>query len=65
MDINLAKLLFFSNQFKILEIRKCYSMAIIFTFDIAKIICPDTLTDSRILSLLKLKNAIFHHYKSF
>ena len=40
--------LFFSNQRKILEIQKCYSMALMATFGIPKIKCPDILTDSRI-----------------
>ena len=32
MDLKLSKIVVFSIQYKILEIRKCYSMALISTF---------------------------------
>ena len=34
MDLKFSKIVIFSNQYKILEIRKCFSMALMFTFDI-------------------------------
>ena len=34
MDVKFSKIVIFSNQFKLLEIRKCYSMALKFTYDI-------------------------------
>ena len=34
MDHKFGKIVIFSKQYKILEIRKCYSMAMVFTFDI-------------------------------
>ena len=33
MDLKFNKINVFSNQYKILEIRKCYSMALMFTLD--------------------------------
>ena len=30
----------FSKQYNILEIRKCYSMALVFTFDIPEMVSP-------------------------
>ena len=44
--LNSAKSIFFPNQYKFLDIQKCYSMALMFTFDIP--LCPGTYTDSRI-----------------
>ena len=42
MELQFSKIFIFSsNQCKILEIRKCYSMALMSTFDISKIKCPD------------------------
>ena len=46
MDIKFCKIVIFSNHYKILEIRKCYWMALVVTFNIT--VCPDTWTDSRI-----------------
>ena len=37
-----GKSVIFSKQYKILEIRKCYSMALVFTFDIPQIMSPGT-----------------------
>ena len=50
MGHKLDKIVIFSKQYKILEIRKCYSMALVFTFDIPEIVSPGTCmyTDSRI-----------------
>ena len=48
MDHKFGKMVMFSKQYKILEIRKCYSMTLVFTFDIPEIVSPGTLTDSRI-----------------
>ena len=42
MDNKFGKIVTFSKQYKILEIRKCYLMALVFTFDIPEIVCPDT-----------------------
>ena len=47
-DHKFGKILIFSKQYKILEIRKCYLMALVFTFDIHEIVSPGTKTDSRI-----------------
>ena len=38
MDHKYGKIVIFSKQYKILEIRKCYSMALVFTFDISEIV---------------------------
>ena len=48
MDHKFGKIVIFSKQYKILEIRKCYSMVLVFTFDIPEIVSPGTYTDSRI-----------------
>ena len=37
-----GKIVIFSKQYKILEIRKCYSMALVFTFHIPEIVSPCT-----------------------
>ena len=42
MDHKFSKIVIFSKHYKILEIRKCYSMALVFTFDIPKIVSPGT-----------------------
>ena len=42
MDHKFGKIVIFSKQYKILEIRKCFSMALMFTFDISEIVCPGT-----------------------
>ena len=42
MDHKFGKIVIFSKQYKILEIRKCYSMALVFTFDIPEIVSPGT-----------------------
>ena len=34
MDFEFSKIILISKQYKILEIRKCYSIALVFTFDI-------------------------------
>ena len=34
MDLKFSKILNFSDEYKILEIRKCFSMALMFTFEI-------------------------------
>ena len=41
-DHKFGKIVILSKQCKILEIRKCYSMALVFTFDIHKIVSPGT-----------------------
>ena len=41
MDHKFEKMVIFSKQYKILEIRKCYSMALVFNFDIHEM-CPDS-----------------------
>ena len=41
-DHKLGKIVIFSKQYKILEVRKCYSMALVFTFDILQIVSPGT-----------------------
>ena len=38
MDHKFDKIVIFSKQYKILEIRKCYSMALVFAFDIPEIV---------------------------
>ena len=48
MDHEFGKIIIFSKQLKILEIRKCYSMAMMFTCDIHEIVSPGTYTDSKI-----------------
>ena len=48
MDHKFGKIVIFSKQYKILETRKCYLMASVFTFYIPQIVSPGTLTDSRI-----------------
>ena len=48
MDHKFGKIVIFSKQYKILEIRKCYSMALVFTFDIIQIVSSGTSHDSRI-----------------
>ena len=59
------KIVIFSKQYNILEIRKCYSMALVFTFDIPEIVSPGTYmyTDSRICVEVE-KNVFFLHYKT-
>ena len=52
MDHKFSKIVFFSKQYTILEIRKCYSMAMVLTFDIPQIVSPGTY-------VLKLKKSIF------
>ena len=42
MNHKFGKILIFSKQYKILEIRKCYSMALVSTFDIPEIVWPGT-----------------------
>ena len=42
MEHKFGKIVIFSKQYKILEIRKCYSMALVFTFDIHEIVSPGT-----------------------
>ena len=42
MDHNFGKVVIFSKQYKILEIRKCHSMTLVFTFDIPEIGSPGT-----------------------
>ena len=42
MDNKFGKIVIFSKQYKILEIRKCYSMALVFTFDTPEIVSPGT-----------------------
>ena len=42
MDPELGKIVIFSKQNKILEIRKCYLMALMFTSDIPQIESPGT-----------------------
>ena len=48
MDHKFGKTVIFSKHYKILEIRKCYSMALVFTFDIPQIVSTGTYPDSRI-----------------
>ena len=40
--IKFNKIAIFSNKYKKLKIRKCYSMALMCTFDILEIVCPGT-----------------------
>ena len=42
MDHKFRKIVVFSKQYKILEIRRCYSMALVFTLDIPQIVSPGT-----------------------
>ena len=42
MDHKISKIVIFSKQYKILEIRKCYAMTSVFTFDILAIVSPGT-----------------------
>ena len=42
MDHIFGKIVIFLKQYKILEIRKCYSMNLVFTFDIPEIVSPGT-----------------------
>ena len=56
MNLKFSKIITFSNQYKILEIQKCFSIVLTSTFDILKL-CA--LTHKLILeSVLKLKNVI-------
>ena len=48
IDHKFGKIAIFSKRYKILEVRKCYSMALVFTFDIPQIVSPGIYTDSRI-----------------
>ena len=48
MDHKFGKIVIFSKQYKILEIRQCYLMAFVYTFDIPEIVSPGTYTDYRI-----------------
>ena len=48
LDHKFGKIVIFSKQYKILEIQKCYSMALVLTFDIPQIVFPGTYNDSRI-----------------
>ena len=48
MDHKFGKIVFFSKQYTILEFRKCFLTALVFTFDIPQIVSPGILTDSRI-----------------
>ena len=62
MEHKFSKIFIFSNQYNFLEIQECYSMSFIFTFTYLK---SSALTHKLILeSMLKLKNAIFLHYKT-
>ena len=57
MDHKFDKIVIFSKQYKILEIRKCYSMALVFTFHIPQIV---SLAHKPILEyVLKLKKCNF------
>ena len=40
MDHKFGKIVIFSKQYKILEIQKCYSVALVFTFDTPQIVSP-------------------------
>ena len=42
MDLKFGKMVIFSKQYTILEIRKRYSMALVFTFDIPQTVSPGT-----------------------
>ena len=42
MDHKFGKPVIFSKQYKILEIWKCYSMALVFIFNIHEIVSPGT-----------------------
>ena len=42
MDDKFDKIVIFSKQYKILEIQKCYLMALVFIFDIHEM-CPDSI----------------------
>ena len=42
MDHKFSKIVIFSKQYKILEIRKYYSMAMVFTFDMLEIVSTGT-----------------------
>ena len=62
MDHKFGKIIIFSKQNNFLEIGKCYSMALVFIFDI-----PQKVPLVHILILeyvLKLKNVFFLHYKT-
>ena len=48
MDHKFGIIVIFSKQCKILDIRKCYSMALVFTIDIPQKVSTGTYTDSRI-----------------
>ena len=60
MDLKLSKIVMFFNQYKLLEIRKCFSMTLTYINKFA-------LIHKLILeSVLKLKkNVICLHYKTF
>ena len=60
MGHKIGEIVIFSKQYKILEIRKCFSMAFVFTFDIPEIVSPGTYTDSRICVEVE-KNVFFLH----
>ena len=42
MEHKFGKTVNFSKQYGILEVRKCYSMFLVFTFDIPQIVSPGT-----------------------
>ena len=57
VDLKFGKIVIFSKQYKILEIRKCYSMALVFTFNIPE---KCALAHKLILEyVLKLKKCSF------
>ena len=54
------RVFFLVNRF-FLEFRKCYSITLMFTFNIPQIVCPGTKTDSRIC--VEVENIHFCHFK--
>ena len=60
MDHKFGKIVIFFKQYKLLEIRKCYSMALVFTFDIPQIVSPVLAHKLILESVLKFfKKCIF------
>ena len=64
MDLKCSETVIFSNQYKALEIRKCYSMALMFAYNMLQIVCA--LAHKPILeSVLKLIMTFFFLTKHF
>ena len=61
----MEKSFFFSNQCKILEIQKCYSMVLMYNFDLLYLKLFALAHKLILESVLKLKKCHLLHYKTF